>query len=451
MRGPPELPLRLDRSARDRLHGPARELILDVRAPHELVEDLFRHRYGRLVSGLVRRLGPARIDLAEDVVAEAFLRALRAWPAEGVPEQPDAWVFRVANNLALDTLRRRAELAGADLGADEHAVQPNAARAEPGDGPADDTLRMMFTCCHPALPADARVPLVLKTVCGFGVSEIAAALLAMEAAIAQRLTRGKARLQGLGARFEVPPPRELVERLPPVLDALYLMFNEGYRAHRGEDLVRADLVEEAVRLATLLTEDEHTARPEVHALLALMYFSGARLPARVDAFGDVLTLAEQDRSRWDRRWLTHGFAQFRRSIAGERLTPWHVEARIASLHAVAADYASTDWGAILAAYDQLVAIADTPVVRLNRAVALAKVAGPRAGLDELATLGAAPELDRYGLAAAVVAHLHWQLGEHAQALEHFQRALGLACTGPEARLLARRRDACREHAPAPAW
>jgi RNA polymerase sigma-70 factor (ECF subfamily) len=429
---------------------------LDVRAPHELVEDLFRHRYGRLVAGLVRRLGPARIDLAENVVAEAFLRALRAWPAEGIPERPDAWVFRVAQNLALDTLRRRVELVDADhLGADssatERAGQPDAPRPEPGDGPSDDTLRMMFTCCHPALPAETRVPLVLKTVCAFGTPEIAAALLTKETAIAQRLTRGKARLQGLGARFELPPPRELAERLPPVLDALYLMFNEGYRAHRGEDLVRVDLVEEAVRLAALLAEDEHTARPEVHALLALMLFSGARLPARVDAVGDVLTLHEQDRSRWDRRWIAHGFEQFRRSIGGERLTPWHVEARIASLHAVAVDYASTDWHAILAAYDQLVAIADTPVVRLNRAVALAKVDGPRAGLTELAALDGAPELGRYGLVAAVAAHLHWQLGEHDAALERFERALTLACTGPERRLLARRRDACRERVPAPAW
>jgi RNA polymerase sigma-70 factor (ECF subfamily) len=428
---------------------------LDVRAPHELVEDLFRHRYGRLVAGLVRRLGAARLDLAEDVVAEAFLRALRAWPAEGVPERPDAWVFRVARNLALDMLRRRAELGGMDGFADAELAQPAApvvaGRAEPDDGPADDTLRMMFTCCHPALPPDTRVPLVLKTVCGFGTSEIAAALLAKEPAIAQRLTRGKARLQGLGARFEVPPPRDLAERLPPVLEALYLMFNEGYRAHRGEDLVRPDLVEEAVRLAALLSEDEHTARPEVHALLALMLLSGARLPARVDALGDLLTLAEQDRSRWDRRWIAHGFEHFRRSIGGERLTPWHVEARIASLHAVAPDYASTDWRAILAAYDQLVALADTPIVRLNRTVALAKVAGPRAGLAELATLDGAPELGRYGLVPAVAAHLHWQLGEHDAALERFQRALTLTCTGPETRLLARRRDACREHAPAPRW
>jgi RNA polymerase sigma-70 factor (ECF subfamily) len=229
------------------------------------------------------------------------------------------------------------------------------------------------------------------------------------------------------------------------------MFNEGYRAHRGEDLVRRDLVEEAVRLGTLLAEDEHTARPEVHALLALMFLSGARLPARVDALGEVLTLAEQDRSRWDRHWMAHGFEHFRRSIAGEQLTPWHVEARIASLHAVAPDYVSTDWPAILAAYDQLVAIADTPVVRLNRAVALAKVSGPRAGLAELAALDGAPELGRYGLVAAVAAHMHWQLGEHAAALERFQRALTLTCTGPEARLLTRRRDACRERAPAPAW
>jgi RNA polymerase sigma-70 factor (ECF subfamily) len=424
---------------------------LDVRAPHELVDDLFRHKYGRMVAGLVRVLGAERIDLAEDVVAEAFLRGLRTWPAEGVPERPDAWIFRVARNLALDTLRRRSVASNAEEQLVRWAAGERPEAAEPGDGPADDTLRMMFTCCHPALPADTRVPLVLKTVCGFGVGEIAAALLTKEAAIAQRLTRGKARLQGLGARFEVPPPRELFERLPPVLDALYLMFNEGYRAHRGENLVRPDLVEEAVRLAALLAEDEHTARPEVHALLALMLLSGARLSARVDRLGDVLTLSEQDRKCWDRRWIAHGFEQFRRSIGGERLTPWHVEARIASLHASAPSYASTDWPAILAAYDQLVAIADTPVVRLNRAVALAKVAGPRAGLAELAALDGAPELGRYGLGAAVAAHLHWQLGEHDAALRRFEVALTLACTGPEARLLARRRDACARRAPAPAW
>jgi RNA polymerase sigma-70 factor (ECF subfamily) len=425
---------------------------VDVRAPHELVEDLFRHRYGRMVAGLVRVLGAERLDLAEDVVAEAFLRGLRTWPAEGVPERPDAWIFRVARNLALDTLRRRAVASRAEEELVRWAAgEREAERAEPGDGPADDTLRMMFTCCHPALPSDTRVPLVLKTVCGLGMDEIAAALFAKETAIAQRLTRGKARLQGLGARIEVPPPRELAERLPPVLDALYLMFNEGYRAHRGEDLVRPDLVNEAVRLAALLAEDEHTARPQVHALLALMLLSGARLPARVDAFGDVLTLCEQDRSRWDRRWIAHGFEQFRRSLGGERLTAWHVEARIASLHAIASDYAATDWPAILAAYDQLAAIADTPVVRLNRAVALAKVRGPRAGLEALAELDGAPELGRYGLGAAVAAHLSWQLGEHDAALAHFQRALSFACTGPEARLLARRRDACAGRAPAPAW
>jgi RNA polymerase sigma-70 factor (ECF subfamily) len=396
-------------------------------------------------------LGPERIDLAEDVVAEALLRALRTWPAEGLPERPDAWVFRVARNLALDALRQRSVAARAEEQLVRWAGAGGAGDADPREGPDDDTLRMMFTCCHPDLPHESRVPLVLKTVCGLGMGEIAAALLQKEATIAQRLTRGKARLQGLGARFEVPPPRELAERLPPVLDAIYLMFNEGHRAHRGEELVRPALVEEAVRLGVLLAEDEHTERPDVHALLALMLLTGARLPARLDALGEVLTLAEQDRGRWDRRWIEHGMAHFRRSIGGQRLTAWHVEARIASLHAVAPDYASTRWGEILAAYDQLVRIADTPIVRLNRAVAVAKVGGPRAGLAELEPLGRSAALDGYALGAAVAAHLHWQLGEHEAALALFERALTLACTGPESRLLARRRDACRRREPAPAW
>ncbi|HEV8239719.1 MAG TPA: sigma-70 family RNA polymerase sigma factor, partial [Thermoanaerobaculia bacterium] len=272
--------------------------------PH-LVEDLFRHRYGALVARLCRVLGAERLELAEDVVQEALLSALRNWPADGVPEQPEAWVFRVARNRALDALRR-SKVAGRV----ERELQAFAQEAAP-DGPApdvvaDDTLRMMFTCCHPAVPPDSRVPLVLKTVAGFGVPEIAGALLQKDGTIGQRLSRAKAKLQQEQVRFEVPPPQELPARLPPVLDALYLMFNEGWRSHRGKGLLRPDLVQEAVRLCGLLLENAPTRRPEVHALLALMLLLGARLPARTDALGDLLTLAEQDRSRWDREWLQCG-------------------------------------------------------------------------------------------------------------------------------------------------
>jgi predicted RNA polymerase sigma factor len=301
------------------------------------------------------------------------------------------------------------------------------------------------------VPADTRVPLVLKTVGGLGVTEIAAALLAKEGTVAQRLSRGKARLQGMQVRFEVPTPGELPQRLPLVLEVLYLMFNEGYRAHRGRELVRQDLIEEAVRLCALLLDEPSTALPEVHALLALMLLLGARLPARTDDAGELLTLAEQDRSRWDRSWLQCGFHHFRKSIAGERLTPYHCEAAIASVHAAAADYARTAWPRVLGEYDRLLQLGDSPVVRLNRAVAVAKVQGPAAGLAALDDLRHEQALDDYFLLPATAAYLHWQLGEHAVAAELFGRALLLPSSEPEQRLLRRRLAACRGGEPAPAW
>ncbi|MGE3172624.1 MAG: RNA polymerase sigma factor [Planctomycetota bacterium] len=416
----------------------------------QLVEHLFRHRYGQMVAGLVRVLGPDRIDLAEDVVQEALARALRTWPASGVPDKPDAWVFRVARNLALDALRRRRIAERAERELQRWADDADPAH-EPREGITDDTLRMMFTCCHPAVPVETRVPLVLKTLGGFGTSEIAAALLQKEGTIAQRLTRGKARLQGLEVRFEVPPPHELPERLPPVLEVLYLMFNEGYRAHRGSALVRKDLVEESVRLCALLLDEPRTAQPEVHALLALMLFLGARLPARTDALGELLTLAEQDRARWDRDWLGCGFLHFRRAIGGDRLTTYHCEAAIASVHAASADYASTDWARVLREYDRLLLLGDSPVVRLNRAVALAKVAGPAAGLDALAPLGREQALADYFLLPATAAYLHWQLGQHDRAAALFAQAAAMPCSEPEQRLLQRRLEACRAGAAAPEW
>ncbi|MBL8858151.1 MAG: sigma-70 family RNA polymerase sigma factor [Planctomycetes bacterium] len=424
-------------------------------APRELVADLFRHRYGRMVTGLVRVLGADRIDLAEDVVQEALLRALRTWPAEGVPDRPDAWVFRVARNLALDALRRRhlATRIEDDLvrwAKTEVEAAPHVHGAH-DDGLGDDTLRMMFACCHPSVPSETRVPLILKTVSGFSVQEIAAALLAKEGSIAQRLTRGKARLGEMRVRFEVPTLSELPERLPLVLEVLYLMFNEGYRAHRGQDLVRQDLVEEAVRLCALLLEVPTTTRPEVHALLALMLMLGARLPARTDALGELLTLAEQDRTRWDARWLHCGFDQFRRSIGGDTISTYHIEAAIASEHSAAADYAATNWPRLLHEYDRLLALTDTPIVRLNRAVVLAKVAGLEAALAELAALERAPSLHNYFLLSATKAHMLWQSGDREAAARELEHALQLPCSAPEERLLRRRLQACRSGAAPPAW
>lgn len=423
--------------------------------PPDLVDDLFRHRYARMVSSLCRVLGPARLDLVEDVVQEALMRALRVWPAEGVPDKPEAWVFRVARNLALDSLRRQkiAARVGDELqrwaeAEQEHGAGPDA--PEPGEID-DDTLRMLFLCAHPAVPADARVPLILKNVCGFGVPAIARALLKKDATIAQRLVRAKAKLQACDAAFAMPGADELAERTQVVLQVVYLMFNEGYRAHAGEQLTRSDLVDEAVRLCALLLERNDTESHQAHALLALMLMLGARVPARTDERGDLLTLAQQDRSRWNRHWLSCGFHHFKLSIGGPRMTAWHCEAAIASTHAIAATYADTDWQRILAEYDRLLAMAPSPVVRLNRAVAVGKVHGAEAGLRELSGLEQDRALDDYFLLGAVTAQLHWERGDNQRACEALESALGQPCSDPERRLLERRLRACRAGEPPGPW
>ena len=418
--------------------------------PPDLVDELFRHRYARMVAGLCRVLGPGRLDLVEDVVQEALLRALRVWPAEGVPENPEAWVFRVARNQALDTLRRQKIAAKVDAELQQWAEQQPQTSDEP-EGIADDTLRMLFLCSHPAVPADARVPLILKTACGLGMPAIARALLQKEATIAQRLVRAKTKLQALDIVFEVPSQKELPHRLDLVLAVIYLLFNEGYRAHEGEQLVRSDLVDEAVRLCALLLERPETTTPSAQALMALMLLLGARIPARTDGSGDLLTLAAQDRSRWDRAWLYCGMHHFRLSIGGDVLTPYHCEAAIASLHATAPTYADTNWRRILEEYDRLQALSPTPIVRLNRAVAVGKVHGAAAGLEELRALQDDKALDDYFLLAATTAQMHWVLGDHLGAQQCLERAAAQPCSDPERRLLQQRLLACRRGEPAPPW
>jgi RNA polymerase sigma-70 factor (ECF subfamily) len=420
----------------------------------ELVDHLFRHSAGRMIAGLTRVFGPGRLELAEDVVQEALVRALKTWPFRGVPDDPEAWLVRVAHNTALDALRRHklardkeAEVAGWA----GRVLEASAGETRGREELADDSLRMVFTCCHPALGHEAQIALTLKTLGGFSVPEIARALLAKEATVAQRLVRSKARLAQTDVRFEVPAPSELGARLGAVLDVIYLMFNEGYAAHSGDALVRRDLLQEAMRLAALLLEQAATRRPEVHALYALMLFLVARVPARTDEAGDLLTLAVQDRRRWDRAAIGRGFHELGQSIAGGRLTPFHVEAAIASCHAAAPDYASTDWATILERYDQLRALIDSPVVDLNRAVAVAKVHGIDAGLAELERAARHPALGRYHLLPATRGMLLWTKGDCAEAAVEFATAAKLATNEPERRLLSRRAAEARAGRTAPAF
>lgn len=417
----------------------------------DLLGDLFRHRYAQLVASLCRGLGPGHLDLVEDVVQEALLRALRSWPATGVPEQPEAWVFRVARNLAVDTLRRHQTAARRTAELPRPATVTVAQEPDDPASIADDTLRMLFLCSHPAVPADARVPLILKTVCGLGVPAIAAALLQKEATIAQRLVRAKAKLQRDGVAFVMPTAAELPARLELVLQVLYLLFNEGYRAHRGAQLVQGELVDEALRLAALLAEQPHTDGPALRALLALMLLLGARLPARTDAAGELLPLAAQDRSRWDRRWLQCGFHHFAQSLRGASFSVYHCEAAIASLHATAPTYAATDWPRILAEYDRLLQLAPSPIVALNRAIAVGKVHGAARALAAVRPLEHEPALADYFLLPTTIAHLHWELGDPAAAADALAQALRLPCSEPERRLLERRLQACRAGERPPPW
>jgi RNA polymerase sigma-70 factor (ECF subfamily) len=324
---------------------------------------------------------------------------------------------------------------------DNHA----ATFAEPLDEEfADDQLAMMFACCHPVLPAEARVALTLKSVGGFGVAEIARAFLTSEATIAQRLVRAKRRLVEARATLAVPAPAELPKRLGSVLQVIYLLFNEGYTAHQGEDLVRQDLCAEAIRLGSLLLTRPETAPPKVHALLALMLLQASRLPARQDAEGNLCLLAEQDRSLWDQGLLGAGLHHLERATMGDELTEYHLQAGIAACHASAPSYETTDWRQVLALYDQLVMVAPSPVASLNRAIALAMVEGPETGLQALHALEANPALHSYYLLPATRADLLLRLGRKAEAATGYRDALAHSCTEPERRFLMKQLARCGE-------
>jgi RNA polymerase sigma-70 factor (ECF subfamily) len=399
-----------------------------------LVDHLFRHAAGEMVAALTRALGPRRLDLAEEVVQEALLRALQSWPYAGIPDNPRGWLFEAARNRAIDVLRRERALAERL----EAAVFNLRAEALPEASTlaADDVLAMMFMCCHPDLGRPAQIALTLKTVGGFGVTEIAAACLAEPVTIAQRLVRAKRQIREEAIPLEIPSPAAMATRLASVLEILYLLFNEGYAAHEGDDLVRGELCGEAIRLARLLVASPQTDEPRVHALLALMLLQASRLPARLDGTGELLLLADQDRALWDRALIAEGMRHLERASAGSALTPYHVEAAFAAAHAAAPDAASTDWAHVLRLYEQLLALKPSPVVALNRAVALAMVEGPEAGIAALRPLAEEPALARYYLLPAARGALLLAAGKRGAAAAEYKAALALPCSSPERRFLA---------------
>ena len=404
------------------------------------MEHFFRHEAGRLHGALARRFGVRHLSLIEDVVQEAMLRALRTWSMGGVPPNPSAWISRVAINLAHDALRHAGMSAAKG---DAVAVYLEQTRSGPAGGGAplecdgqneirDDALRLLFVCCHPAVSIESQAVLALKVLCGFGSGEIARAFFATESAVEKRLTRTKQKLRDAGALFELPAAGpELAARLDGVLATLYLLFNEGYKASSGDRLLREDLCHEAIRLTRLLVGHPAGDTPRAHALLALMLFNGSRFPTRLDEEGELLRLEEQDRGRWDRDLIDLGLRHLVVAAAGEELGEYHLQAGIAACHCLAPDAASTDWPRILAHYDDLLRIRPSPVVALNRVVALANLRGAQAGLDALASIAGKERLTSLHLFHAVEGELRWRLGDWRGSAGALRRALRLASVGPE--------------------
>jgi RNA polymerase sigma-70 factor, ECF subfamily len=408
----------------------------------ELLDSLYRVESGRILATLIRLLGD--FDLAEEAMHEAFAAALSLWPTSGAPGAPRPWLISTARFKAIDTLRRRARF---DASQDELARYletqlSSAARSDEEDSVddafEDDRLRLIFTCCHPALPPEARVALTLREVCGLTTEEIARGFLITPRTLAQRIVRAKTKIRETPIPYEVPPPEELPERLGAVLHVIYLVFNEGYSAAAGAEVTRAELTGEAIRLGRLLTELQ--PEPEVIGLLALMLLQESRRAARTSPTGELILLENQDRSLWNREQIAEGLALLEKALKSHRFGAYTLQAAIAAVHAEAEaeSVAATDWRQIVALYDRLLRIQPSPVVELNRAVAIAMCDGPEAGLTNIDAVLEQGELANYYLAHSARADMYRRLGRTAEARASYEKALALTQQEPERQFLQER-------------
>jgi RNA polymerase sigma-70 factor (ECF subfamily) len=401
----------------------------------ERVDAIYRSDSRRILATLIRLLGD--FDLAEEALQEAFTAAVAQWPQAGVPANPRAWLVSAGRFKVIDTLRRRARLdASLAALAEQFDADTNDPEGWEGEGVEDDRLRLIFTCCHPALSQDAQVALTLREVCGLTTEETARAFLVAPSTLAQRIVRAKAKIRETRIPYEVPSRAELPDRLDTVLQVIYLVFNEGYAASSGESLTRPDLSGEAIRLGRLLVE--LLPEPEAIGLLALMLLHESRRAARTSPEGDMILLEDQDRSLWNREQIIEGIALVRGALLSGRLGQYTLQATIAAVYAVAPNFVATDWAQIVALYDMLAQITPSPVVEMNRAVAVAMRDGPAAGLALIDAILARGDLADYHPAHSARAELCRRLGRTAEARVSYERALGLARQEPERRFLGRR-------------
>ena len=414
-------------------------------------EHLFRREAGRMVATLTRIFGVHNLALAEDVVQDAFCRALEVWKFRGMPENPSAWLMATAKNRALDVLRRErtARTFAPELGRllqSEWTLAPTVEELFSPNEIKDDLLRMMFSCCHPRLREEAQVALILNILCGFSVDEIAAAFVSRHAGIEKRISRAKRVLAASKRLFDMSSADDFSRRIPAVLRALYLLFNEGYHGASPESAVRAELCREAMRLAGLLLEHPLGATPASRALAALMCLNAARLPGRLDAAGNLSSLFDQDRSRWDSQLIEEGQRLLELSATGPELTEYHVEAAIAWVHATARRIEDTDWARIVSLYDALMTICPSPVVALNRAIAIAQRDGPERGLEEIRRIADADRLVQYPFYHAAIGEFELRSGKLEIARANFRAALEFARNPMERQFLEKRIESCNRAA-----
>lgn len=397
----------------------------------EAVAEVYRAESRRVFATLVRLVGD--FDLAEEALHDAFASALEQWPRDGIPANPRAWLVSAGRFKAIDTIRRKARF-DASLGVLAERLNTEPAAADPSeDRVEDDRLRLIFTCCHPALPSEAQVALTLREVCGLTTEEIAHAFLTNPATLAQRIVRAKSKIKSAGIPYQIPSRADLPERLETVLHVIYLVFNEGYSASSGDSLTRADLSGEAIRLGRLLIE--LLPEPDTLGLLALMLIHESRRDARSSPAGDIILLSDQDRTLWNRELITEGRRLIDQSLASRGFGPFTLQAAIAAVHAEAPSADATDWGQIVALYDELLRVVPSPVIELNRAVAVAMRDGPAAGLALIDVILGRGELTEYHLAHSARADFCRRLGLVAEARSAYRRALDLARQEPERRFL----------------